>query len=253
MGSRIEMKTSSNLDKWFCDFANDFKLTGLKSEFEGEGIAINDLIFEYSRCERHNLIYLIKIGGCEAKSDITFLDHVGVSAITAPMVETPFAISKYISALDGCSFEHIGVTVETITAYKNVDKILSTGTKLTNITIGRSDLAKSMSLEDVDSVEVLNIVLEIAGIAKNNGLSTTVGGSINTKTIELFRDNKLLQKRIDFIETRKVIMPVEEFLKPKALETVLKFESLLLERQINRQDEASNRARKRNHQIQSRL
>ena len=74
----------------------------------------------------------------------------------------------------------------------------------------------------------MNIVLEVAGIAKQKGLSTTVGGSVNTKTINLFRDSQLLQERVDFIETRKVIMPVEGFLEPNALDTALQFESLLL-------------------------
>ena len=247
------MKTSSKLNKLLSDFTSNFKLFGLKSEFEGEGIAKEDLIFEYSRCERNNLTYLVKIGGCEAKSDISFLDHVGVSAITAPMVETPFAMIKYHSALENCSFEHIGVTIETITACENLEKILSSGPKLTNITIGRSDLAKSMNLEEVDSNDVMNIVLEVAGIAKQKGLSTTVGGSVNTKTINLFRDSQLLQERVDFIETRKVIMPVEGFLEPNALDTALQFESLLVERQINRREQASKLARKRNSQILNRL
>lgn len=247
------MKTSSSLDKWLCDFTNNFRPSGLKSEFEGEGIAIEDLIFEYGRCERNNLTYLVKIGGCEAKSDISFLDHVGISAITAPMVETPFAMTKYHSAIENCSFAHIGVTLETITACENVEKILSSGPKLTNITIGRSDLAKSMNLEEVDSHEVMNIVLKVAGIAKKKGLSTTVGGSVNAKTINLFRDSKLLQECIDFIETRKVIMPVEGFLEPNALDTALRFESLLLERQINRREQSSNHARKRNNQLLNRL
>ena len=169
------------------------------------------------------------------------------------MVETPFAMIKYNSALENCSLEHIGVTVETITACENLEKILSSGPKLTNITIGRSDLAKSMNLEEVDSNDVMNIVLEVAGIAKQKGLSTTVGGSVNTKTINLFRDSQLLQERVDFIETRKVIMPVEGFLEPNALDTALQFESLLLERQINRREQASKHARKRNSQILNRL
>ena len=247
------MITAGTLNKSLSDFTNNFKLFGLKSEFEGEGIAIEDLIFEFSRCERSNLTYLVKIGGCEAKSDISFLDHVGISAITAPMVETPFAMTKYHSAIEYCSFEHIGVTLETITACENVEEILSSGPKLTNITIGRSDLAKSMNLAEVDSDDVMNIVLKVAGIAKQRGLSTTVGGSINTKTINLFRDSQLLQESVDFIETRKVIMPVEGFLEPNALDTALKFESLLLQRQINLREQASKHARKRNSQILNRL
>ena len=110
-----------------------------------------------------------------------------------------------------------------------------------------------MNLEEVDSNDVMNIVLEVAGIAKQKGLSTTVGGSVNTKTINLFRDSQLLQERVDFIETRKVIMPVEGFLEPNALDTALQFESLLLERQINRREQASKHARKRNSQILNRL
>lgn len=86
------------------------------------------------------------------------------------MIETPFSMKKYIDMLPSKVFEHVGVTIETKTAVTNINHILSEGTSLTDVTIGRSDLSASIDLENADSERIVEMVKKVAHIAKSNGL-----------------------------------------------------------------------------------
>lgn len=227
--------------------------SGLKGEFEGEGIARNDLIFEFGLSLSQRLSYLVKIGGCEAKSDVAFLTSIGVTAVTAPMIETPFAMSKFM-AIDGLSeFSHIGVTIETIDAVNNVVDILEAGDYITDVTIGRSDLSRSLNVFDVESPKIFNHAMKVATIAKQRGLYVTLGGSIGFKTRNNLLEASEFTDLIDFVETRKVIMTTQSFLKDDALESALAFECTLLERQINNCTSIMAACKDRREQILQRL
>ena len=41
----------------------------------------------------------VKIGGCEAKNDVFFCKKIGVNGIVAPMVESQYALNKFIQTL----------------------------------------------------------------------------------------------------------------------------------------------------------
>lgn len=237
--------------KFFDIGMNSF--AGLKGEFEGEGISRNDLIFEFGLSLSQQLNYLVKIGGCEAKSDVDFLRSVGVTAITAPMIETPFAMSKYM-AIDGLScFSHVGVTIETVDASNNVADILRAGDYLTDVTIGRSDLSRSLNEPDVDSSSIVNHVLQIASLAKKSGLSVTLGGSIGVRTRDYLSAVAEARDVIDFIETRKVIMSIGSFLKNDTLETALRFECALLMRKAEKSKKIVAESKNRQEQILQRM
>jgi hypothetical protein len=60
-------------------------------------------------------------------------------------------------------------------------------------------------------------------------MTTTVGGSVNAETIKLYSKEKNLDKLISKIETRKVMLPTNIFLKKKyALENAIRFEELYI-------------------------
>jgi hypothetical protein len=212
------------------DAINFEYFVSLKGEFEAEGLSRDVLASESLYAARKGLDYLVKIGGCEAKGDVNFLVQLGVTSVVAPMIETPFAMEKYMEILPEGHFEHVGVTIETITAVTNIAEILKVGNKLTEVTIGRTDLTASYRGEGVDSSETMAMVKSVATLAKDHGFKVTMGGSINKITQQLLIENNEIYNLLDYVETRKVVMPVVSFIQKEALTNALKLEAFLLER-----------------------
>lgn len=202
----------------------------IKGEFEAEGLSRLEVAAEALFASRRGLDYLVKIGGAEAKSDTHYLADLGVTSIVCPMVETPFAMRKYMEMLPEGAFHHIGVTIETVTAVGNIEAILDAGTALTEVTIGRTDLNASYAGQGVDTDETIAMVKTVARSARLRGLPVTMGGSISGKTRARIEADVELRELLGFIETRKAVMPVEGFMSPNALADALKLEELLLRR-----------------------
>lgn len=205
------------------------KFASLKGEFEAEGLTREDVAVEVIYAARQGIDYLVKIGGCEAKSDVDYLSRIGVSSLVAPMIESPFAMSKYMGLVEGKHFHHVGVTIETFIAVDNIEAILDAGVHLNNATVGRSDLTASFKGTGVDSPETIEKVKIVARAAKKRGLEVTMGGGVNAKTRELLRTDKELAELLDTVETRKVIMPISSFIQDGVLEAAIQVELDLLD------------------------
>jgi len=210
--------------------AIDFtRFTSLKGEFEAEGLNAIELAGEVIWSARRGLDYLVKIGGCEAKSDIEYLQHLGVRNVVAPMIESSFAMSKYMAMLPDRAFDHVGATIETFHAVDRIEEILNAGTKLTAVTIGRSDLTASFGGSSTNCPETLDKTLRVARAAKARGLEVTMGGSVDARTRELLREGHPLAQVIDAVETRKIVMPISTFIEDGTLEDSITVECELLE------------------------
>ena len=169
------------------------------------------------------------------------------------MIETGFAMKKYMDMVDANYFKHIGVTIETITAVENIKLILAEGNKLTNLTIGRTDLNSSYSGEGPESNQNMQHVLAVSSIAKSKNLSVTLGGSISKSTLQIFDKFHELKDLVDFIETRKFVMSLEAFLKEGTLDLALNLEQQLLNRRVEILEKSINSMKHRISQIKSRL
>lgn len=229
------------------------RIVSLKGEFEAEGLSRDTLAAEAAWAARKGLPYLVKIGGCEAKSDMRFLMMQGIDSIVAPMIESAFAMSKYQQMLPEGAFKHVGVTIETISAVERIESILDAGVKLTEVTVGRSDLTASFGGSSVNSPETLEMVKTVARAARVRGLKTTMGGTINADTIKVLNQDAELRDLIASVETRKCVMPVEKFLEPGALEDAFAVESALLEMQIAAYGAIGDSARARSVALRERL
>lgn len=229
------------------------RIVSLKGEFEAEGLSRDTLAAEAAWAARKGLPYLVKIGGCEAKSDMRFLMMQGIDSIVAPMIESAFAMSKYQQMLPEGAFKHVGVTIETISAVERIESILDAGVKLTEVTVGRSDLTASFGGSSVNSPETLEMVKTVARAARVRGLKTTMGGTINADTIKVLSQDSELRDLIASVETRKCVMPVEKFLEPGALEDAFAVESALLEMQIAAYGAIGDSARARSVALRERL
>lgn len=193
---------------------HEYGVIGVKQSFEDEGVILDDVITMRRITELCDLKLFIKIGGCEANSDIQTCENLGVDAIIAPMIETEFAMQKYMEATQDSKMD-LYFVCETKTAGQNIDKILEAarqdhsgkGNPLSGVVIGRSDYCKSLGLSksEVNSNSVAHKIECIAREVKRKGLKLTMGGNISVESLPLIEhlyNERLLHK----IETRNIVI-----------------------------------------------
>lgn len=197
----------------------DQGVVGIKQSFEDEGVILEDVIKIKRLCDSLNLQINIKIGGCEAISDLNNSMMMGVSGIVAPMIESEFALSKFIESvisntneIDRSSTDFF-INIESKTAIENLDKILSSPSSklLKGIVVGRSDLTKSFGYgkQQVTSKEICTIVKNTFIEAKSYNLKTIMGGNLGHSSI-LFIEELVAENLLDKIETRNVIIDLSK-------------------------------------------
>lgn len=193
---------------------NDYGVIEVKAEYENEGSRQDELMRLKDVASVVGLPIIIKIGGVEAVSDIYKCLALGAKGIIAPMVETQFAASKFTNALDTFVADdnkdelECAINIETITAYENIDSILSLHNidLLYGITVGRVDFTASMGKDRdfANGDEMLEYCTNIFKKARDKGLKCGLGGAVSAKSEEFIR-SLVSQNLIDKYETRKVV------------------------------------------------
>ncbi len=224
-----------------------FYFAGIKSEFEAEGTRSDEMHRLVELTRKSGLNLGIKIGGCEAVSDLYRTKLLGAEYIIAPMVETAYSLKKYIDAKNKVysSEERKDVrflfNLETITAFNNLDSIIEvakTKDGADGIVFGRVDFVGSMGFgrEKISSGEIVPYINKAAELCKKNNLDFVIGGAISNETIgSVIEANKIYLSRF---ETRKIIFDSKAFTMNdsnlnKALELAVKFELLWLQNKQN--------------------
>ena len=191
---------------------NQLKLMGVsavKQSTEDEGSSFNDILLMRKITKKNKIKLNIKIGGCEAKNDIFFCKRAKVDSIVAPMVETEYALRKFIDSASEQKSSLLFFNIETISAVKNLSKILKSKSFkfLDGVVLGRSDLTGSLnkSKQHVNSKEIFKIVESSFKLIKKKKkkLIVKMGGSITPKS-EKFIKSLYKKKLLDFIETRNI-------------------------------------------------
>ncbi|MGV8083276.1 MAG: aldolase/citrate lyase family protein [Coriobacteriia bacterium] len=196
------------------DLRVNHSVQGVKAEFEAEGTRLEEALRLKEVVSAAGLELTIKIGGCEAIRDMYECRVIGVNRVVAPMVESAFALKKYINAIslsfpeDERSHVSFAVNVETITGFHNFDEMLALpeAVALGGVVLGRVDLTGSMGLsrDDINTnPQVLEIARELFTKAKAHGLETALGGGVSAETIPFI--DALGDGLVDRYETRKVI------------------------------------------------
>lgn len=234
----------------------------VKAEFEAEGSRTDELVSLRNLVAKADLNFIIKIGGCEAIHDMNQAKILGATGIMAPMIETPFAMSKFVVASKRVYGDEIGdiewiINAETKTCLANYSEILQAGHGfLKAVTVGRSDLSASMGISraNIESRSVYDVTRKLLVLSRMAGCITNFGGNIGVESIPFIID---LSDIADRFETRKVVITMDnnaERLK-KAIGKALDFEYQYLMNkksyytQLSREDEA--RISRMKYQIES--
>lgn len=187
-------------------------IVAVKAEFEAEGTRVDELLRLLEIARRAGVKVGLKVGGCEAVRDLIECRQFGVDYIIAPMVETPYALTKYAAAIakvfpaDERADIDFLVNVETCTAFENLQVISEiAGMENIGLVFGRVDFAGSLGHDRsfVNTPEMTSYVLRTAEMAEIHGIDLVVGGGVSPESIKPLRHVR--KTKLDRFETRKVI------------------------------------------------
>ena len=231
----MNLVSDNQLEHQLKKIKKNYKLIGIKSEFEAEGSSLGDIARLRMITSSLNIKLYVKIGGVEALNDIYNCLDLQVDGIIAPMVETKFGLKKFLEIFDRLKLKKnpsLTINIETKSGIDNIKDILKHASgKINNVTIGRTDLSGSYFKKNIvpNSNFILDKIKLVSKMATKYKLKTTVGGSVNAETIRMYSKVKNISKLINKIETRKVMLPTNIFLKKKAaLKNALKFEEMYI-------------------------
>lgn len=211
------------------DLRENHHVVGVKAEFEAEGTRLEEALRLKDVISKAGLSLTLKVGGCEALRDMYEARTIGVARIVAPMVETPYALKKFLAAFSLAFPEEergevaAAINIETIDSIRRFGDMLSANlTGLDGIVLGRVDLCGSLGLsrDEINGEKITGFLHEIFGMAKKKGLVCAVGGGVSADSLAAFRS--IPAGNLDYYETRKVIFSCPGALGEKAHEGILK-------------------------------
>jgi len=218
----------------------EFGVVATKAEFEAEGTRTDELLRLLEIANKADVGLALKVGGCEAIRDMLEAKQFGVRYIIAPMVETPYALSKYIAAKDKVYSPEEQEDVcflfnlETITAFENLEPMLALAAGqpgCDGVVFGRVDFSGSIGTgrDGIESERVTASVETAARACLEHGLQFVVGGAVSIDALANLQRFKAVH--LTRFETRKVVFSGAALDSPnlsQALRQAVHFELLWL-------------------------
>lgn len=181
------------------------------------GTEVEDMSFEEIRIlralSRDIVPIYVKIGGAEARNDMRELADMDADGIIAPMIESPYALEKFIESLREVLPDRVyrrtekGINLETATAFNRMRDILSSEAahELVQVTAARTDLSGSLHIPAEHDV-IFELCTHIVSRSREYGLRIfAVGGAIKSASIARIVD----QVQPDTVNTRHMVMDAD--------------------------------------------
>lgn len=205
------------------DLKENHHVIGIKAEFEAEGTRLEEALRLKEVVTKAGLDLTIKIGGCEAIKDMYDARTIGVNAIVAPMIETAYAMKKYVQATKFVFPEeerkevNFFINIETITGFNNLEEMINSPyfSDVDGIVLGRVDMTGSMGLtrEDINSKEIFDIAYKLSEEMLKVNKYMIIGGGVSSHSLPFFKN--LPPKSLTKFETRKIIFDAQSALADK--------------------------------------
>ncbi len=176
----------------------EYGYVSVKAEFEAEGTRPDELARLIDVARSANLPLTVKIGGCEAIRDLLESKQIGVRYIVAPMVETAYALSKFVAAKHAVYHEDeledtdFLFNMETISAYDAREDIVAHAARkpgVEGVVFGRVDFVGSIagSRDSINDDAVTDRIVAVAKLCKAAGLDLVVGGGVSIDSVPALR------------------------------------------------------------------
>lgn len=238
-------------------------LVSIKAEFEAEGTRSDELLRLLDIIRTHQVPLTLKIGGCEAVKDLYEARQFGAKYIVAPMIESPYALAKFIQTvqkvypeeeLDEASFLF---NVETNQSYKVFDSILDVAVSspiVSGIVFGRTDFSGSLGIKgDVQNNVVTEAAMSIASLLAPLAIDFVLGGAISIASLPEL--TSIAAHKLTRFETRKVVFDGGSLVDPALSDSLLDavhFEILWLVNKSQYYGALHKEDQARIHQLESR-
>ncbi|MBR1619485.1 hypothetical protein IJ674_06285 [bacterium] len=184
------------------------------------------------------LNFTVKVGGCDALTDIHIAKEIGATSIIAPMIESEYSLQKFVDvskSVYGKNLRDVNlyINIETITAYNNLENILSSPCMdfIKGVVLGRDDMAKSfgISLNNINSESMLNIVKIVSQKVEGYKKDFVVGGGIRPQAAAFLKSVK--EEYLSNYETRRIVFDSDAILSTNSeegLQRAVEFEIMWL-------------------------
>ena len=222
-------KYEKNMFDLLKDLKENHHVKGIKISFEDEGLTGELSQIIASIAYKAGVAVSMKIGGCEARRDMHDAKVLGVNKIVAPMVETPYALKKFVEASHVIYSEEeyadtkFMVNIETITGFNNLEAMLQIkeAQDIYGIVLGRVDFSGSMGKDRsfVNSEEMMSYAEKMALLAQKYNKKLFVGGGVSGESLNFF--HKLPKEVLECFETRNIIFDAQYSLADVKIEQAL--------------------------------